>query len=315
MKIYFAYRTGYQPNNRFIKEFEAESILAFFQTHWRTFTDNEQYREFLGIDVYGFPIHQYQEEVDEFVIPPKTNTLDELKECLERGVYCNDIIFDEHCIQVLTDDDEIELAWYVFDETYKNANMDKLALWFYENLPTQVNSNKDFELEVELPQIKVGDSDDCCYLIDNTIYDSANSEDITSIQILGTNLVDLMKNLKSVKFNDDNYDFNVLKLIQSISINENIDDTNKVLTEFVKYDLSQIGDFQNLSIKDNIDYNKVSVSNHIAELCVVSMGCFYNYYVLFDNKWANSYPELAKSLINFGINWQFIESDDDCDDD
>lgn len=312
MKIYFAYRTGYQPNNRFIKEFEADSVLDFFQKYWNKFTADD-YEEFLGTDIYSFPIQKYDGENDTTIIPAIPQSMTELTDELNNCLYVNDLQSSDDYVEAWTDDDEIELIWCVFTETYKNQNMDKLAIWFYENLPTQVNSNKDFELEVELPQIKVGDSDDCCYLIDNTIYDSENSENITSIQILGTNLVDLVKNIKSVKFNDDNYDFNALKLIQSISINENIDDTNKVLTEFVKYDLSQIGDFQNLSIKDNTNYDKVSVSNHIAELCVVSMGCFYNYYVLFDNKWANSYPELAKSLINFGINWQFVESDDDDD--
>lgn len=311
MKVYFAYRTGYQPNNRFIKEFEADGILDFFQKYWNKFTADD-YKEFLGTDIYSFPIQKYDGENDTAIIPAIPQSMTELTDELYACLYVNDLQSSDDYIEVWTDDDEIELIWCVFTETYKNQNMDKLAIWFYENLPTQINCNGDFELGVKLPQINIGNSDECCYLIANTIYDSENSEGIASIQIKGTNLIDLVKNIKSVKINDG-YGFDVLKLIKAISIKDDADDVNQVLANFVKYDLSLIGDFEKLEPKNDTDFAKVMLGQHIAELCVVSMGCFYNYYVIFDNHWANSYPELAKSLIDFGMNWQFVESDDDDD--
>jgi len=36
--IYLAYRSGYFPNCRYIKEFEEESILEWFQRYWEKFT-------------------------------------------------------------------------------------------------------------------------------------------------------------------------------------------------------------------------------------------------------------------------------------
>lgn len=313
MKIYFAYRTAYKTNNRFIKAFEADSILDFFQKYWHKFTSDD-YEEFLGTDIYSFPIERYNSENDSTIIPTVPQSMDELINEFHNCLYVNDLQSCDDYVEVWTDDDEIELIWCVFTENYKNQNMDKLAIWFYDTLPTQVSSNTDFEPKMNLPHIKVGDSKDCCYLIDNTIYDSENSENINSIQIIGTNLADLVKNLKSVKFDDDNYAFNALKLLQAIAVNENTDNTNQVLTQFTNYDVSQNGDFENLSTKDDTNNDKVFIDKHIAELCVSSMGCFYNYYVLFDDKWASSYPQLANSLIHFGTNWQFVQNDD-CDDD
>lgn len=335
MKIYFAYRTGYHSNHRYLKEFESNSILEFFQTHWQTFINNESYEDLFGIDVYGFPIHQYQEEVDEFVIPPKPTTLDELKERLEKGVYCNDIIVGEHCVQVLTDDDEIELAWYVFDETYKNANMDKLALWFYDKLPSTISENTQTISYQELaPKLThQGDyfgedepvkavqtcqlgSDDCeSYFVSSAIYDSSNLEDTQAIQLKGTNLNGLIGYLKSYDFDAIKdydylpYGFLELYISKSIANDFKTNELNSVIDLFNKYigilqesEFDDI-DWQEIDENDEVEKSFVNVNEHIAEFGIYDRFC-YHYYVLFDDKWAGNYPQLAKSIVHFGRTWE-----------
>lgn len=305
MKIYFAYRDVYQPTNRFLKEFEADSILDFFQKNWQILGNDEKYAEFLGVDVYGFPLTQRTED-DDWICPPVPQTFDDLAENLQGYVYSNEVLASPNCIQVHTDDDEVELAWYVFDEHYKNENMDKVALWFYQELPTQITQAVDFEIKNdELEEFALGESEENSYLIANTIYDSENFEAIKSLKISGSNLIELAQNLKVYQFTDDyKYGLDVLKLLKAISKKDIITNNQDLFQEFAKYNLEGIGDFDNINFKHQEGVDSIKVSEHLIEIGVSSMGVFYNYYVLFDEKWAESYPELANSLIHFGTTWE-----------
>ena len=117
MKIYFAYRTGYKENLRYIKAFESDSILDFFRDNWELLKSDD-YAKLLGTDVYGFPFSFFREEDDD----SKPNTFSELLKKIENGIYVNEITGDESSISIHTDDDEIELMWYFFTEDFKNNN-------------------------------------------------------------------------------------------------------------------------------------------------------------------------------------------------
>jgi hypothetical protein len=133
MKIYFAYRTAYKSNLRYIKEFNANSIFDWFIENWETLSSDE-YSNLLGTDVYGFPVNIEIEEIEEIEEKKqsffsklfgekekventdnsnskKPKSFQNLLKLLEKGLYVNEITGDENCIKVATDDDEIELGW------------------------------------------------------------------------------------------------------------------------------------------------------------------------------------------------------------
>lgn len=186
--IYFAFRSAELPNQRHIKAFDADNVLDFFVKHWQALSCHEGVKQLLGVYVYGFPIADYQ-SFDPVGIP---KDFAQLVSIIERYVYCNEVIGDNDCLQVLTDDDEIELAWYVFSDDYKNANLDKVALWFYEDLPValpkdeQDNHQFDNEWLDDIATIDIIENKQkYTYLMACTIYDSSNLEGITVKALAG----------------------------------------------------------------------------------------------------------------------------------
>ena len=135
MKIYFAYRTFLQPNLRYIKEFEAESLLAWFQNNWDNLLDkdNSDSEELFGIDVHDFPIWERNGRFPE--IP---SSLKELEAIIEDSlVSCKENIVTEDLIQVFSGADTQEVVSFFFTEKYKQENWEKLSIWFHEILPLE----------------------------------------------------------------------------------------------------------------------------------------------------------------------------------
>lgn len=319
MKIYFAYRTGYEANNRFIREFEADSVLDFFQKYWDKLTLEEECDELLGTRVYGFPISDYND--DDNIAPPVPKTIDELITGLTSYVYSHEVLGDKDYIEVHTDDDEIELAWYVFSEDYKNASMDKLALWFYPTLPTQIqDTNALFEPD-DVTCIELSDDDNTCYFMSSAIYDSGNFEDMQFIKLKGTNIGELINHLQAFNFNelrDDEflpYGIDELHTLKCLANKFNLNNLASVINVFNKYPrliesgVSDKTDWQNIQENDEYERSVININEHIVEFGIYDYSCFH-YYVLFDKKWANTYPELAQSIQQFGTTWQIGQTDD-----
>jgi|GEM_PF-6045434 len=128
MSVELIYRTPYNHfDNKFHKSFpEVDTVLEWFQNLWR-FHDEDPHQfyenasDYIGIRIYGFwgPFRIYDEEFDISSNPSPPNDFSSLKEYLNNG-YCNviDMGENENFIQVLTDDDELELAYYIFDSSY-----------------------------------------------------------------------------------------------------------------------------------------------------------------------------------------------------
>lgn len=300
--IYFAYRSAMLPSQRHIKVFDADNVLDFFVKNWQALTDEDSAKALLGIDVYGFPVSDY--ESDEPVAAPQD--FNELKWVIEQYVYCNEVLGDNHCLQVLTDDDEIELAWYVFSDDYKNANMDKVALWFYDELPTALpagTTDTNSQLPNNLDKIAIGqDSDKCTFLLACTIYDSGNFESIVCKELTGVHLSELPKALSvlpDLSPKDNGYYDNGTDVVQALQYfaKQGVDD---IFTEFARYRLEEWqGNTGEMS-----EGHAVHRDTHCMEIWVNSFYDYCNYYVLFDDVWARAYPDLAKSLLRFGTTWE-----------
>lgn len=351
MKIYFAYRSPYIPNNRFLKEFEANSILDFFQKNWQQLS-SDNYEHFLGVDVYGFPIGYNENNDNKSEIPM---FFDELAEQLSKGsVYCNEMLGNEHLLQVHIDDDEIELAWYVFDEIYKNENWDKLAIWFTPKLPTIIEkTNKKFipnGFETsnylghrKLPyfyysnkwgwkfnRLQVADNaNENCYLMSSAVYDGGNLQAMQFIQLHGTNMQNLINDLKRLNFdvvkdyyrefkNSEHHDYlpnglDELHTLKMLANQFDLHDLSTVIHKLNDYPLLIESGFlehtnlQNRTVSQASEKSLINIHEHIAELSIFDGYCF-NYYILFDETWATTYPDLAKSIQNFGTNWRFVGS-------
>lgn len=322
--LYLAYRSGYFPNCRYIKEFEEESILNWFQRYWDKFTtenpeEDDDYVKVLGTHIYGFSIWQ----VDDEPIPSSPTNFEELISIIGKYIYNNEIEGDENCLKVLTDDDEIELAWFLFTEKYKQENFDNLSLWFCNQLPIRYGENG-LKLNVEIEILPQGNKEGCVYFISCPIYDGANLEDLEgAYKIENIRLPDLITYLKENEFEDSGYEydagyseleflqyisrgseninvetlFNIFSKIPITELNVNQDGTNQ-------YEGCTIDELLGLDLRNDAKKSIVNASEHICEISINTVGEFYNYWIIFDDLWVEENEKLAKSILCFGKDWK-----------
>ncbi|MCT4665304.1 MAG: hypothetical protein N4A45_08755 [Flavobacteriales bacterium] len=335
MKIYFAYRTAYKSNLRHIKEFESNSIYDWFIENWETL-NSDKYSDLLGIDVYGFPIDIKTEEVKEKKQslfsklfekkghkgnkdeskPKKPENFQNLLELLEEGLYINEITGDENCIKVATDDDEIELGWFIFTEEYKKQNKEKTEIWFNDILPTSFGING-IKINEDIPTLNVkGKNEGYTYFLSSPIYDGSNLEDMTVIKIEGVrlnNLLDFLVNNEINEIEDVLYSINELNYIKHIENQLKSNNLKKVLETFANYPITELEDIEiqekslseikEMELSNLPEKSKIIVNEHSAEISVNSIEIFYNYFLFIDDLWVEENERLAKSILYFGENW------------
>ena len=135
MSVYFVYRSHYEgPSGKHVRVLDGDSVLGWFQSAWERAKAADDIGEWLkaelGCDVYGLA-SIFEAARDESLPPPKTDR--KLKSYLEEHLYVEgEILFDPHAIQVFTDDDEIELAYFLFDDHYLRDNPGRAAYLLHE---------------------------------------------------------------------------------------------------------------------------------------------------------------------------------------
>lgn len=138
MGVYFALRTHYDyPTGKYLRYFPGDdTVLSWFQRHWiGKSQDNGESSAFadeiLGCSVYGFA-SLFESLAEHDLNVPKT--MRQLSAILHRYLYVEgEVRTSANAIQVLTDDDELELAYYFFDDTYVAQKPEKAAFLLHED--------------------------------------------------------------------------------------------------------------------------------------------------------------------------------------
>jgi hypothetical protein len=131
MPIWFVCRSPYEGSTgKYVRRLDgADTILDWFRTNWywesgpgphssRRFAD-----ELLGTHVYGF--ETIFENADEENLP---STPQELHDVLQEHLYVEgSIAFEPGALRVQTDDDDVELAYFFFDDTFAAAHPERVA--------------------------------------------------------------------------------------------------------------------------------------------------------------------------------------------
>ena len=139
MNVYFVCRTPYQENFKFHKKFRKISVLDWFQYFWRIDRSDEDsfyanLKEYIGISVYGLDRYGLANAIYEGdAIMPQN--YEELINCLIEYSYVKKIsIHNNNLLQVYTDDDEVDIAYYIFDEQYLQENKLKVEYLLMQEL-------------------------------------------------------------------------------------------------------------------------------------------------------------------------------------
>lgn len=155
MATHLVYRTPYiEKNQKFYRQFPEQTVLEWFQSLWKFYDDDADVfygnvKQYIGTNIYGFwgPFRMdmaYQEDRSN-PVPPASSA--ELSTYLLRG-YVNEVqVISEHAVQVLTDDDELDAAYYIFDDYYAASHADIVRYLIHDSweLPTSFVASPHFD--------------------------------------------------------------------------------------------------------------------------------------------------------------------------
>jgi uncharacterized protein (TIGR02996 family) len=201
MSVYFVYRSHYDgPALKRVVRFEDASVLAWFQNRWQEFPNDNAADKWVTQEMRG-PVYGFDSlfaAIGEEGLPvPRSAS--ELRGELEEHLYVEgELLFTPHCIQVLTDDDELEMAYYFFDDHFLAKHADRAAFLLNDGwrLPGGEGDGA-FRASVKTTEIlPAGKDAGKTYCVFLAYYDSGNLIDIESgWHFRGVRLPDLCRHL------------------------------------------------------------------------------------------------------------------------
>ncbi|HRI68501.1 MAG TPA: hypothetical protein PK156_29935 [Polyangium sp.] len=336
--IWFVYRSHYDgPLSRRIQRLEDPTVLAWFtrmMTAARTAEKpDEVYHKELGGSVYG--LGSLFEATQENSLKAAKD-LEHLQKLLKKYLYVEgDFRLDEHSLRVLTDDDEVDLAYFFFDDEFAKANPDRVA-WLLHDEPRLPDgeSEEPFTPPFKFEEIEQkGDGEGTTYLCFFTFYDSESLPG-NVVTIPGVRLPDLASHLRNVmptkrvaKWSKDWFDTWPIELrLLRAMIEPGQISIAPALKRCAAYPLRGVasetnhshlgvgahanarGEFEKVVSAFKLDGDPaksvIQVGKHAALFCPHTSQYFgHEQWVLFDDQWAAANPHLATSLLRYGSHW------------
>ena len=343
MSVYFVYRSHCEgPSGKHVRRLDADSVLGWFQGVWERAKQAEDASEWvkteIGADVYGFA--SIFQAAREHALPPPTSDR-ELKSYLEENLHTEgEMRFKPHAMQVLTDDDEIELAYYIFDDHYLKDHPGRTAYLLHEGwrLPT-TSGDRPAKPGVATHTIQPpGSGLGVTYLAFLACYDSCGLSGLDELgwpaHIKGVRVSQLADYLEATSPGED-WPFELKLLRSQIPAAATTEARLKAALERVAgLPVIRIGELDSLprtgpgtieqartdvaNIVSNLrgvfdhDASKsvVSTSANILQLCLHAGDLFgsdlYHQWILFDDLWAGEHPDLANGVLRFAQRWDVL---------
>ena len=337
MSVYFVYRSHYEgPSGKHLRVFDGDSVLGWFQSAWERSKAADDVSGWLkaelGCEVYGLA-SIFEAARDESLPPPTSDR--KLKTYLEEHLYVEgEILFKSHAIQVLTDDDEIELAYYFFDDHYLRDNPGRAAYLLHDDWRlSKISGNDPYQPSFTISEIRpAGNNQGTTYLAFLAFYDSLNLTDLDvegPRRIEGVRLPELCEYLHEADPGQD-WPFELKLLRSQVSIEG---DLRAAFVQAARFPVHEIMNSMNhskrgfgladqareefesilagIAEKDRrYDPSKsiIEIGDHLAQLClhVGWMAEMYHQWIIFDDLWAGANPALAEGILRYGQRWDVL---------
>jgi hypothetical protein len=322
---------------------EADSVLGWFQAVWeraKQAPDAEEWvKDELGCDVYG--LYSIFEAAQKLSLPAPASDRT-LRTYLDEHLYTEgEFRFKPHALQVITDDDEIELAYYFFDDHYLNDHPGRAAYLLNEDwkLPDR-SGDVPYEPGIRTKAVKPsGSGPGTTYVAFLAFYDSGGLSNLDEFgapcRIKGVRVPQLADYLGAMT-PDETWPFE-LKLLRSqtnpdestelrleaalrrvtrlpvIRIGETTDGVARLGHASVAHARTQLEKFVK-ALKGSPDHDAskslVGVSDHLVQLCLHVGDLFgkdvYHQWVIFDDLWAGANQDLAEGILRFSKRWDVL---------
>jgi hypothetical protein len=338
MSVYFALRSHYEgPSGRFCRRFEDESVLAWFQRHWQGAAGsaaNDLAQSVLGTDVYGFG-SLFQAIGEQDAAAPRSGR--ELRALLEEHLYVEgEILHSPHALQVLTDDDELELAYYFFDDAYLERHGAKAAFLLHDGwrLPEAAG---DAGLRASVRTHRLASKrkgEGATYLAFLAYYDSGNLSDLEGAgRIDGVRLPELAEFLAGARPGEEwPFELRLLRShlspesgeagmdaalrrigclpferlsedLESAELDASPEEARRCIDRFL-----QEQDLR--TTEEGASKSLVQVAPHVAQLSLHT-GTWgerelFHRWVLFDDLWLAAQPDLGNAVLRHAARWDVL---------
>jgi uncharacterized protein (TIGR02996 family) len=196
MPVYLVYRSPYEsPSGKRLARFEDDSVLDWFRHHWTQIARGDV-GDLLGFGVYGFG-SLFGSDVEE--IPPPPETDEQLATYVLENLYSEGpILTGPHLITVQTDDDELMVAYYIFDGHYLAEYASRAAFLLREGwrLPGGSAEGPFDPTEPTNPEPLTGKGEGTIYWTCEAWQDSCNLLDMgPAVRLEGVRVPDLARYL------------------------------------------------------------------------------------------------------------------------
>jgi hypothetical protein len=342
MSVYFVYRNHYEgPSGKHVRRFEADSVLGWFQGIWERAKQADDASEWvkteIGADVYGFA--SIFEAARKQSLPPPSSGL-KLRSYLEHLYVEEEIRYKPHALQVLTDDDEIELAYYIFDDYHLGQHPGRAAYLLHNDwrLPTTSSDKPRKPSFATKPVQPPGSGSGITYLAFLACYDSGGlshlDEMATACRIKGVRVSGLSNYLEATPPGED-WPFELTLLRSQI----HADDPTKLrlkaaLERVASLPVTRLGEMNSRPQPglDTIDKARnyiantvntlggtfdhdpskslIGTSDNLLQLCLHTGTCFgndvFHQWIIFDDLWAGQHPYLAEGVLRYAKRWDVL---------
>lgn len=329
----FVYRSHYDgPLSKRVVHLPHASLLEWFREGWVAADPRAFVRESLRGSVYG--LASAFERAQELGVPAPT-THEALMAHLDEHLYVEgEILRDEHALRVVTDDDEVGLAYFFFDAHAVAEHADALAYLLHEEWPLP-DGGRDaaFAPGIELPVVSpAGVGEGATYVVLGTFYDS-DSMPGGSFVLPGVRLPGLCEHLRrSVPEPMPPTEWGYvaawpleLRLLRGL-VRDGEATLGPALARLRDYPIEGLGQRSTAglgigphaeavegfseaaaSLRPNSGdaaLTHIEVGEHIAAVAQhVSKSFGYQQWFVFDDCWAAAHPALARSLLRYGVSW------------
>jgi hypothetical protein len=329
--VHFVYRSHYEgPLSKHITRLPDQTVLAWFQRGWAMDADPEEWVEAeLGCDVYGLD-SMFEAARDEQL--PRPETTEQLRALLHKHLYVEGdedyIRLDEHSLRVRTDDDEVELAYFFFDDDAVAASPERLAYLLHPSWPLPDEAGEGAPFDPAVPVIAAtepGTDEVTAFAVFLTFYDGESLACTPPLAFPGVGLPALAAHLRAAQPDAGGEWPPELRVLRALSA-PGEDGIGPALQRCNRWpgfslnaepwpDLPDEHDQahrQAVEIVEAGEYDDgrrpeaslLGVGDHLAQLamhCGESFG--YQQWYLFDTIWAAIHPNLAQSLLRYASRW------------
>jgi hypothetical protein len=339
--VVFVYRSHYEGLlSKRIRRLPDRTVLDWFRRGWAAAVDpatdlDGWVATELGGRVYGLATIFNAARKRELPMPA---TADELAGALAAHLYVEgEVIVEDDRVLALTDDDEVELAYYFLPAQAASQAPERLAYLLYEDfpLPSGASAGADaFAAPIEVGTLApAGTGEGTTYVVLLTFYDGHSIGWLPPVCIPGVRLPGLAEYLRRVvpaggqyvryrrELVHDSWPKELLALRGLVAPGEtsvepalhrcnhlNIEDAlsaefdgpHPAAHEAAMAELATVTPEENRDPERSV----IDVAEHIAQMSMHASGFFgHQQWYLFDDVWAAAHPDLAASLMRYAASW------------